>query len=105
MPMLVLLLLHAALSGVDAGATDAGSPLQSGPAQSGPAQSGLAQTGLAPVTRMQAQVLLRQDSLLQWEHGQETGSGSGVHALRVSHKVDGRWQLRHRISFGAPATH
>lgn len=100
MPMLVLLLLHAALSGVDAGATDAGSPLQSGPAQ-----SGLAQTGLAPVTRMQAQVLLRQDSLLQWERGQGSGSGSGVHALRVSHKVDGRWQLRHRISFGAPASH
>ncbi|HDS0947959.1 TPA: hypothetical protein QDZ34_002765 [Stenotrophomonas maltophilia] len=97
MPMLVLLLLHAALSGVDAGATDAGSPLQSGPAQS----------GLAPVARMQAQVLLRQDSLLQWERGQDSGSGSGsgVHALRVSHKVDGRWQLRHRISFGAPATH
>ncbi|WP_416057987.1 hypothetical protein [Stenotrophomonas maltophilia] len=98
MPMLVLLLLHAALSGVDAGATDAGSPIQSGPAQ-----SGLAQTGLAPVARMQAQVLLRQDSLLQWERGQD--SGSGVHALRVSHKVDGRWQLRHRISFGAPASH
>jgi len=95
MPMLVLLLLHAALSGVDAGATDAGSQIQ----------SGLTQTGLAPVARMQAQVLLRQDSLLQWERAQDNGSGNGVHALRVSHKVDGRWQLRHRISFGAPVTH
>ncbi|WP_336684311.1 hypothetical protein [Stenotrophomonas maltophilia] len=90
MPMLALLLLCAALSGADASATDAGSPIQ---------------PGLAPVARMQVQVLLRQDSLLQWERGQDTGSSSGVHALRVSHKVDGRWQLRHRISFGAPATH
>lgn len=88
MPMLVLLLLHAALSGVDAGAVDAGSP---------------SQTGLAPMAHVQAQLLLRQDSLLQWENGQE--GGSGRHALRLSHQVDGHWQLRHRISFGAAAPH
>lgn len=85
MPMLALLLLHAVLSGSDAG-------LPTHPE-------------LAPMTPVMAQLRLRQDSLLQWQHGQDAGNGQARHALCLSQRVDGRWQLRHRISFGASPLH
>lgn len=92
MPMLALLLLHAVLSSIGSGGVDAGPTVQAGLAT-------------ASSNRPCLQLRLRQDSVLQWECGVDPRKGDRTHALGVSHRVEGRWQLRRRISFSASGAH